>query len=887
MSSVQRKRKICCTFMAVIGLWLCPLHVAGLPLKNHWTLRHWTMAQGLPHLRIHDVAMDAQGYLWCATPSGLARFDGVTWRIYNRNNTPAFTEDRILCLHVAEDGRVLAGTDGGGALIFHQGQWQCIGSEQGLLSGQIRAICSDWSGQIWLGTSYGIYCWSENQLKHYAEKQGLVDGVITGLAMDRQGRIWAAMLSGGLAVFTGDAFEIIPFQGLEDTGILTLTATASGLLAGTFHGAFLMPEGGRRTQPIASLPWSPILALSEHSGGALWAGTPNAGLLYVDAQDRNVDFLPETSVCSLFLQDVDHLWVGTESDGLFLLTRSAIETAGLASGVNGAVTTVIHDRGMRYWAGTRDGSLLYFDGVTLKRKIVLNRTMASVTALAMDDAHALWAGTSTGELYCVQGEAVSHNWGGATLRQHRIQRLLCTDEDTLWIATDHGLFRQSGRQIEPVVPDENIRDLCLDDKGHLILACKAGVARVHKDSLRLIYGHADGGMISVALDGHGRIWCGTRNTGLLCLGHGQARQLRTFDGLPRMPVWSVTLDDDSGLWAATSKGLYCFPGVYAPTEEIQGSVPLWIDASDGLPSSLCGGEGLPDMAVLADGRMAVATAKGIALMNPLTAVAEVVPDPPFVTLGSDKTQALPQDRLSAIPTHEHLTFSLRTPAADYGHRLRYRYKIEGQDSSWKWLSATQAASIVVSALPPGDYRIAAQTVHTSGRHSKTVYRDFIVKGHSVVAVIVILFAACCVVAVFFVIYRKRGAHKKAHPKYQTLALDAQRANTAMVRLEQLMAEECIYLDADLSLKVLAQKCRLHPNHLSRMINETFQMGYNDFINRRRIEHAKALLEEDGSVRSIQQIMEVSGFYSKSVFNTAFKKWNGMTPSQYRKARQLK
>jgi AraC-like DNA-binding protein len=43
-----------------------------------------------------------------------------------------------------------------------------------------------------------------------------------------------------------------------------------------------------------------------------------------------------------------------------------------------------------------------------------------------------------------------------------------------------------------------------------------------------------------------------------------------------------------------------------------------------------------------------------------------------------------------------------------------------------------------------------------------------------------------------------------------------------------------------------------------------------------------LISSDGDKKNILEIMYDTGFYSKSVFNTAFKKFTGMTPSEFKR-----
>ena len=98
-----------------------------------------------------------------------------------------------------------------------------------------------------------------------------------------------------------------------------------------------------------------------------------------------------------------------------------------------------------------------------------------------------------------------------------------------------------------------------------------------------------------------------------------------------------------------------------------------------------------------------------------------------------------------------------------------------------------------------------------------------------------------------------------------------------------MEEEKIFLDPDLTLQKLSQQLHVHYNHLSQIINKHMNKSFNDYINSYRIEEArKKLADPEESGKTILEIAYDTGFYSKSVFNTAFKKFTGMTPTQYKK-----
>ena len=82
---------------------------------------------------------------------------------------------------------------------------------------------------------------------------------------------------------------------------------------------------------------------------------------------------------------------------------------------------------------------------------------------------------------------------------------------------------------------------------------------------------------------------------------------------------------------------------------------------------------------------------------------------------------------------------------------------------------------------------------------------------------------------------------------------------------------------------LAGKISISPRYLSDLINRSFNQNFFDFINTYRIEEAKKMLTHDtGGRRTVLEVLYDSGFNSKSAFNNAFKKYTGITPTEYRR-----
>ncbi|MGL1835089.1 helix-turn-helix domain-containing protein [Rhodocyclaceae bacterium SMB388] len=104
------------------------------------------------------------------------------------------------------------------------------------------------------------------------------------------------------------------------------------------------------------------------------------------------------------------------------------------------------------------------------------------------------------------------------------------------------------------------------------------------------------------------------------------------------------------------------------------------------------------------------------------------------------------------------------------------------------------------------------------------------------------------------------------------------------RLTRHMDEAGPHLNANLTVEQLARQLAVPPRELSRAINQGFGQNFFEFVSAYRVAEAKRRLEDGANTDSILNVMYDSGFNSKSVFNTAFKKATGLTPSQYRAQR---
>jgi putative ABC transport system permease protein len=101
-------------------------------------------------------------------------------------------------------------------------------------------------------------------------------------------------------------------------------------------------------------------------------------------------------------------------------------------------------------------------------------------------------------------------------------------------------------------------------------------------------------------------------------------------------------------------------------------------------------------------------------------------------------------------------------------------------------------------------------------------------------------------------------------------------------LKNVMKANLYYEDPELSLRSLADKLKLHPHELSRIINTALKKNFNDFINEYRVQAAVRKMQDPALDRlTLLGIAYDSGFNSQSTFTRIFKQVTGKSPMEFK------
>lgn len=134
-----------------------------------------------------------------------------------------------------------------------------------------------------------------------------------------------------------------------------------------------------------------------------------------------------------------------------------------------------------------------------------------------------------------------------------------------------------------------------------------------------------------------------------------------------------------------------------------------------------------------------------------------------------------------------------------------------------------------------------------------------------------------------VLQPETGVTELPGKKQWQAGLKPQEKKEVLEKLLRYMKEKKPYLRPTLTIAHIAAELKMPGRFISQVINEDLNKNFFDFINSYRIDEVIASFKDRNNDNlTISALMYDAGFNSKSVFNAAFKKHTGVTPSEYRR-----
>ncbi len=110
----------------------------------------------------------------------------------------------------------------------------------------------------------------------------------------------------------------------------------------------------------------------------------------------------------------------------------------------------------------------------------------------------------------------------------------------------------------------------------------------------------------------------------------------------------------------------------------------------------------------------------------------------------------------------------------------------------------------------------------------------------------------------------------------TAVSDSWDENSLISRFQHLMMDEHLFLHPRLTLEDVAERLNSNKTYVSKLVNNTYNLGFPELINTLRIDYAEQYILSHREAKQ-EEIAQSCGFLSASSFNTTFKKVTGMTP----------
>ena len=124
--------------------------------------------------------------------------------------------------------------------------------------------------------------------------------------------------------------------------------------------------------------------------------------------------------------------------------------------------------------------------------------------------------------------------------------------------------------------------------------------------------------------------------------------------------------------------------------------------------------------------------------------------------------------------------------------------------------------------------------------------------------------------------------KEEPVKYARSAITPEMVALLTDKLTHLVDNEKVFLKNDLTLRELSEQMQASTHHVSQLLNEKMNQNFYELINYHRVQEVMRRLSSDKYKNlKILAIAFDSGFNSKTTFNTAFKKYSGSSPTEFR------
>ncbi len=817
---------------------------------SDYAIDRWGIDEGLPQIAILSITQDRDGYLWVGTQSGIARFDGTRFDVFDRHNTAGI--DTTDAFHSLSDsrGRLWFGTEHG-ALRFENHKFSAVRMDA--RASAINGIVELPDGELLFATANGVMRYADDALlpsQHYAGSSHSLLLASDALWIGGVGAIIRETRSGTTKLVLPTAAANQPVRRLAMRQGTLWLATQTGL----YHQvgdhieqvSWEHVNGVRQDKPFS---FAMVESLFTDQDGSLWIGT--AGSLYRILPNGELqqvgddEFVINAWIASIFEDREGNLWLGSRSTGLARAWNGWARLLGARQGLSDPLIWAITlDRQSRIVFGS-NSNVMRLEGDVLHELISAEQLQKRVPyELNFDQNGRLWIGTRTGVSLFDQGRI----WTPSALEPlngTQINVVLPTADGSIWLGTHQGLYRYADDVLHTVDPDtggtdSRVRAIFIQPNGDVLLGTEGGLRRVRGGQVDIPQWaqRLEGVFVTSISDlGDGLIGLTTRDAGLGLLREERLRMLDTNEGLPLSNGWAMRMVQGQ-VYVSSIDGVWRIARNRLPDPASADQVKLLTEAVLGRFNGsqtmhCCNGGARSRLQVLGDSLWFPAIQGAVELK---TSSIMPPPAPPSVIVRGlsqgkrwfENGRPIVIDQGRRDVEIEFTGISFRDPKS-----LNFRYRLEGFDADW--VDAGTRRSAFYTNLPPGHYRFVVQA-----RHGETLtsINDGVLTFQLVpawfertaVRRLAVVLTILGIVALQFWLtrrYRRRGAVLEALVEERTRELrqsmhDEQAANSALFEANETLRNE-------VQIRQSAESALKQRNEQLETLNSRFEETQNQLL----------------------------------------------------------
>ena len=585
-------------FVLLLSSWMV--------VAQSYQFKHLEVSDGLSNNSVNTICKDRDGFMWFGTTTGLNRYDGYTFKIYQHaeNDPGSLPDNYITDIVEMPDGRFWVNT-GRGYVLFDKEQ-DCFitdvtGFMKNLESGGVpEQVFVDREGNTCLSVAgEGCYRYKEGGKRLFFSyvEHSLPEHGVTQIAECSDGLL--LIYNTGLLVCLDRATLAIKWKSDEIKKYIPAGKTIEFSLfvdrdnciwAYSLMGIWAYDCGTKSWRTDLTAIWSSrpdviIHAVAQDIEGRIWVGKDYDGIDVLEketgkvtslvAHDDNGRSLPHNTIYDLYADRDGIMWVGTYKKGVSYYSESIFKFNMYEWG---DITCIEQADENRLWLVTNDHGILLWNRSTGKAEPFWRDAEGQlpnpVVSMLKSKDGKLWVGTFNGGLYCMDGSRVrSYKEGvGNTLASNNVWALVEDDKGRIWIASLGG-----GLQcLEPVsgtfetytssnsaLLENNVTSLCWVDNNTLFFGTAnqgVGMMDMRTREIKKIQGQSGNVKLSndavnhVYKDSRGLVWIATRE-GL----NVYDTRRHVFLDLSSVAeakgnfIAAITEDQERNMWVSTSR----------------------------------------------------------------------------------------------------------------------------------------------------------------------------------------------------------------------------------------------------------------------------------------------------------------------------------------------